>query len=170
MLILPDGKILLPPELQPMIRQSWSIQAGIPSKVITPFEAKNDHFLHPTTCGMLPLTSSLTRPRIAESAQGLELIQEFHNWIVNEDRPQGAVSMLNLPAFHPAKKEEYKKYGQAFADSVGSKRGGVAKIVGRTVPGSCSDDCGEWEEVCFNPTSVSQISRWTQTKSTKLVN
>ena len=159
MLIFPNGPILLPPELQSMIHESWSIQAGIPSKVITSFETKNDHLLNPTTCAMPPLTGSLTRPRIAESAQGLKLSQELQDWIMSKDRPKGAVSMLNLLAFHPGNKEEYKKYGQAFADSVGSKRGGVAKIVGRTVSGSCSDGCDEWEEVCFLPTSVSQISR-----------
>lgn len=55
--------------------------------------------------------------------------------------------MLNLLAFLPGRKEEYLKYGQAFAESVGSRRGGVAKVVGKVIPGSCSDGCEEWEEV-----------------------
>ena len=161
MLIFPYGPILLPLELQPMIRKSWSIQAGVPSKLINSFETKNEHLLHPTTAEIPPLTGSLNRPRIAESAQGLELSQELQNWIMSEDRPNGAVSMLNLLAFQPGKKGEYMKYGQAFAESVGSLRGGVAKIVGRTVSGGCSDDCGEWDEVrFFRNTWVIQSSRW----------
>lgn len=53
--------------------------------------------------------------------------------------------MLNLLAFNPGMKDQYLKYGKAFAESIGSSRGGVAKIVGKVVPGSCSDG---WDEVC----------------------
>ena len=112
-------------------------------------KAKNHHLLHPTTSEVPPLTGSLDWPRIAKSAQGLELSQELQDWIMSKDRPKGAVSMLNLLAFQPGKKGEYLKYVQAFAESLGSQRGGVAKIVGRIVPGSCSDDCSEWNEVHF---------------------
>ena len=57
--------------------------------------------------------------------------------------------MLNLLSFHPGQKGQYQKYGAAFAESVGSKRGGVAKLVGKVVPESCSENAGEgeWEEV-----------------------
>ena len=94
-----------------------------------------------------PLTGSLSQSRVVESAQALELSLELREWITSGKGPQGAVSMLNLLAFLPGKKEEYLKYGQAFAESVGSRRGGVAKVVGKVLPGSCSDGCGEWEEV-----------------------
>ena len=118
MLILPNGPLSLPQELQPMIRKSWSIQAGIPSKLIRSIEARNHHLLHPTTSEVPLLTGSLDWPRIAESAQGLELSQELQDWIMSKDRPKGAVSMLKLLAFQPGKKGEYMKYGQAFAESV----------------------------------------------------
>ena len=94
-----------------------------------------------------PLTGSLSQSRVVESAQALELSLELREWITSGKGPQGAVSMLNLLAFLPGKKEEYLKYGQAFAESVGSRRGGVAKVVGKVLPGSCFDGCGEWEEV-----------------------
>ena len=150
MLILSNGPILLPPELRPMmIRKSWSIQPGIPSKLLKSFEAKNHHLRHPTTSELPPLTGSLDWPRIAEPAQGLELSQELQDWIMSKDRPKAAVSMLNLLAFQPGKKGKYLKYGQAFAESLGSQQGGVAKIVGRIVPGSYSDGCSEWNEVHF---------------------
>ena len=43
--------------------------------------------------------------------------------------------MLNLLSFKPGMKGEYLKYGAEFARSVGSKRGGVAKIVGSVIHG-----------------------------------
>ena len=54
--------------------------------------------------------------------------------------------MLNVLAFKPGKKGQYLKYGKAFSESVGSRRGGVAKLVGKILPGTCSDGCSEWEE------------------------
>jgi hypothetical protein len=41
--------------------------------------------------------------------------------------------MLNLLAFHPGKKETYLKYGAEFSKSIGSKRGGDAKLVGTVI-------------------------------------
>lgn len=41
--------------------------------------------------------------------------------------------MLNLLSFVPGKKEEYLKYGAAFAKSIGSRHGGEAKIVGNVI-------------------------------------
>ncbi len=43
--------------------------------------------------------------------------------------------MLNLLSFHPnpEAKKSYVKYGAAFAQSIGAKRGGLAKIVGSVI-------------------------------------
>jgi len=41
--------------------------------------------------------------------------------------------MLNLLAFRKGKKEDYLKYGAEFAKSIGSKRGGDAKLVGNII-------------------------------------
>ena len=43
------------------------------------------------------------------------------------------MSMLNLLAFLPDKHDSYLTYGKAFAESIGSKRGGNAKLVGNIV-------------------------------------
>lgn len=149
MLILPNSVTSLPAGIQPMIHQSWSIQAGIPSKLLQNFPTRNARLLHPPLGDIPPLTGPLSQSRVVESAQALELSRELREWITSGKGPQGAVSMLNLLAFLPGKKEEYLKYGQAFAESVGSRIGGVAKIVGKVVPGSCSDGCGGWEEVSY---------------------
>ena len=59
--------------------------------------------------------------------------------------------MLNLLAFKPGLKKEYLKYGAAFAESVGARRGGVAKIVGSVVHGKEEGEGnGEgWDEVAL---------------------
>lgn len=149
LLILPEATASLPPALNKLVKHSWSIQAGIPSKLVSSLEATNRNLLYPKPEDVLPLTGALSRPRIADSSQGLELSNELRRWIEDGQRPKGPVSMLNLLAFQPGKKEEYLKYGKAFAESIGSSRGGVAKIVGKIVPQSCSDGSDEWEEVYY---------------------
>lgn len=59
--------------------------------------------------------------------------------------------MLNLLAFAPGQKENYLKYGAAFASSIGSKRGGDAKIVGSVVEVKGVDGGREegWDEVAI---------------------
>lgn len=44
--------------------------------------------------------------------------------------------MLNLLSFKLDQKQEYLKYGKAFAETIGAKRGGVAKLVGNIVVSS----------------------------------
>lgn len=99
---------------------------------------------------MPELTGSLTKPRTASSSQNLELSPELKDWIFKfgNQEGKGAVSMLNLLAFKEGKKGEYLKYGAEFAKSVGSRRGGTAKIVGTVV--RQDGDGGEgWDEVAL---------------------
>lgn len=60
------------------------------------------------------------------------------------------MSMLNLLSFLPGKKASYLKYGAEFSKSIGSRRGGVAKIVGTVVYEN--ENGGEeerWDEVAL---------------------
>lgn len=147
LLILPDAVRSLPTELESLVRRTWSIQAGVPSKVISSFESANARLLHPPPNTVPPLTGSISDRQKADSAQSLELTDDLQSWIQGGRAPKGAISMLNLLAFKPGLKEQYLKYGKAFSESVGSRRGGVAKLVGRIVPETFSDGCPEWEEV-----------------------
>jgi len=92
--------------------------------------------------------------RIADSSQGLELSLELKEWIegyAKGENGMGAVSMLNLLAFKEGMKESYLKYGAEFARSIGSKRGGNAKIVGSVVSDGKGGDGGDdgWDEVAL---------------------
>ncbi|KAL2040509.1 hypothetical protein N7G274_006488 [Stereocaulon virgatum] len=146
LLILPGAVTSLPADVHCMIKVAWRIAAGVPSNLVSTFESTNSRLLHPLPNNVPPLTNSLSDPQKSDSTQSLELTDELHNWIQSDESPKGAISMLNLLAFIPGKKEQYLKYGKAFSESVGSRRGGVAKLVGKIVPGTCSDGCDEWDE------------------------
>ncbi|KAK8225504.1 hypothetical protein HDK77DRAFT_465207 [Phyllosticta capitalensis] len=154
--ILPseDG---LSPELQEHIGNEWSVKVGVPSRIVSGFKERNEKLLFPKTEDVPPLTGALDQPRIAGSTQGLELTDELRGWIegFSQREGQNAVSMLNLLAFKPGMKEEYLKYGAEFAKSIGSRRGGDAKIVGSVIDdgkglGSGTGSTGKvWDEIAL---------------------
>ncbi|KAI9813320.1 MAG: hypothetical protein M1827_004262 [Pycnora praestabilis] len=152
LLILPGSKGL-PKQLRMMARAEWTITAGIPSRIVSSFHTANNRYLHPKPGDVPLLTGSLdNKPLVAGSAQSLELTEELQEWIrtYGGEEGGGAVSMLNLLAFKEGKKAEYMKYGKAFANSVGSRRGGKAKIVGNVL--SCSSSppgVTEWDEIAL---------------------
>ena len=151
LLILPDISQTFPESLRTLVCQKWTIQAGIPSKLLDTYENSNARLLDASITNAPSWSGSSASLKYADSSQHLELTQELNDWIRQAQSPLGAVSMLNLLAFHPGKKEQYMKYGRAFGDAVGSRRGGVAKLVGKIVPKTCSDGCNEWEEVGSYP-------------------
>ncbi|KAI4194616.1 MAG: hypothetical protein LQ350_007671 [Teloschistes chrysophthalmus] len=162
LVILPGALTTLPEHLQPLIENQWSIEAGIPSKLISTFSSTNHNLLHPSPVDVPPLTGSMVDSKTAPSAQSLELSGELRDWISGGKGPKGAVSMLNLLAFNPGLKDQYLEYGKAFAKSIGSKRGGVAKIVGKVLPESCDDG---WDETLSFSASMflqgeARIYRW----------
>lgn len=130
----------------------WSITAGIPSSIVNGFEEKNQELLHAKPGSAPELTALSSSPKIATSPQALEATPELLGW----KNPAGTttpVSMLNLLAFKPGQEahESYKRYGKAFAESIGSRRGGLAKIVGKVVAGQGSqdEDSEGWDEVAL---------------------
>jgi hypothetical protein len=156
LLILPSSSPL-PPNLQILIAHQFVVKAGVPSRLLTDFERKNERLLHPQEGDVPELTGSLDKPKINDdSAQHLELSPELRNWIEDFSTKdgKGAVSMLNLLAFKPGLKAEYLKYGAKFASSVGKRRGGNAKIVGSVIHSDSGskgdDDDGEgWDEIAL---------------------
>jgi hypothetical protein len=127
------------------------VKAGVPSRLLTDFESKNERLLHPRESDVPKLTGSLDKPKINDSAQHLELSPELRNWIEDfyTKEAKGAVSMLNLLAFKSGLKAEYLKYGAEFAKSVGKRRGGNAKIVGSVIHDQRGDDGEGWDEIAL---------------------
>lgn len=140
LLILPTSDKTLPPKLRTLVKDQWTITFGMPSALFKDYASKNARLQHPRPGDVPPLTGSLDAGKrlISDSAQDLELDPELLKWIESfaADGSEGqgkAVSMLNLLAFKPELKDSYLHYGKKFAESIGSRRGGLAKIVGKVI-------------------------------------
>jgi hypothetical protein len=143
-LVLPDTSPL-PDNLRKLIQHHWNITAGVPSRVLQDFAGKNAKLLHPEPSSVPKLDENNDGVRkTTTSSQNLELSAGLEAWIQDftskkNAESEGAVSMFNLLAFKPGMKAEYLKYGAAFAESIGSRHGGNAKIVGNVVKPSTSE-------------------------------
>ncbi|KAF1987379.1 hypothetical protein K402DRAFT_392654 [Aulographum hederae CBS 113979] len=151
-LILPGSSLSLPAPLQKHTKAHFTIAAGIPSRILSAFPDKNKSLLHPPPGSIPPLTGALDKPKVASSTKDLELSPDLQSWIriFGEQEGRSAVSMLNLLSFLPQKKASYLQYGAAFAKSIGSRRGGDAKIVGTvvSVEGKGKEESNRlWDEV-----------------------
>jgi hypothetical protein len=164
-LILPSTSAI-PPNIEKLVQYHWTITAGVPSRLIQDFAQKNGKLLHPDPSSIPKLDDTSTSPsKTTASSQNLELSAGLEAWIekfASENRPEsnGAVSMFNLLSFNPGMKSKYLKYGKAFAETIGSRHGGNAKIVGNVVASPNSNgssvnddvvDAGQdgWDEIAL---------------------
>ncbi|KAF2262079.1 hypothetical protein CC78DRAFT_535134 [Lojkania enalia] len=158
LLILPSTDPL-PPPVTAHIAHAWTVTAGIPSRLLRNFSARNDGLLHadPSTTPRLN-SNEENHAAPASSPQNLELAPELQDWIsafsANRRIGTAPVSMLNLLSFKQGMKDSYLEYGKRFAESIGSSRGGVAKLVGTVthVGGGGKGDeggGGKWDEVAL---------------------
>ncbi|KAF1351642.1 hypothetical protein EJ07DRAFT_183529 [Lizonia empirigonia] len=155
LLILPDTSAL-PGEVGRLVQHHWSITAGVPSRLVNDFSTTNKKLLHPDPASVPPLSSSSETKKTTQSSQDLELSADLNSWInafvsSSGRAGHGAVSMFNLLAFKPGMKDEYLKYGAAFAKRIGSRHGGNAKIVGNVtgVNGGNKKQEGDWDEIAL---------------------
>ncbi|KAF2668839.1 hypothetical protein BT63DRAFT_374439 [Microthyrium microscopicum] len=147
MLLILPGESELPLEARSFVKHSWSGNIGVGSSLMQGYEERNAKLLRPPPGSVKPAESYL-KP-ISESSQGLSLSAELSQWVSNleDERRKHPVSMLNLLKFAPNKRQQYKKYGQEFAKRVGSRHGGVAKIVAHVVGGQAKEQ--GWDEIAF---------------------
>ncbi|KAE9976844.1 hypothetical protein EG328_002372 [Venturia inaequalis] len=133
LLILLPGTSSLPISISSQLAAEWHVTVGIPSRLLKDFAAKNNTLLNPPPGSVKP--AEKPDQTEASSTQNLELTPELASWIdsLPSARRNHPISMLNLLAFVPGRKEEYLKYGAAFAKSIGSRHGGEAKIVGNVI-------------------------------------
>lgn len=131
----------------------WSTTAAVPSRLTKEFRTKtNPSLLHPNAKDVPELTGALKDPLLNKDSQDLSLSSELQQWIGKSEDTlpvKGAISMLNLLSFKTGMKESYLKYGKAFAQTIGAKRGGNAKLVGNLMKGServSEEEQGVWHE------------------------
>jgi len=150
LLLIVLGNDALPKNLKDQIEVHWYVTTGVPSRLTNSFDKTNPQLLHPDPKSVPGLTGSLEKPRMGSSSQTLELSTGLNEWVGSFSRTrtgQNAMSMLNLLAFKPGKKEDYLKYGKAFGETIGAKRGGKAKLVGNvTAQQDQSVSGGKWDE------------------------
>ena len=118
------------------VKQHWTTRVGVPGRLTKDFSKTNRGLLHPDSSSIPKLTGALDDPIVQSSSQDLSLSGELQSWVGTSSSAlpvKGAVSMLNLLNFKPDMKSSYLKYGAAFADTIGAKRGGNAKLVGNIV-------------------------------------
>lgn len=145
LLIFPSVVEKLPAQATAHVKQSYSLTVGISSKIISGFSQHNQMLLHAAPHTIPALTGSLDKPPSASSSRDLQLTPDLRAWMTSAKSPKTAPSMLNFLSIHPGKLESYQAYGRAFASDVGSRRGGVAKIVGTVV--SPENTTGVWDEI-----------------------
>ncbi len=150
LLVIVLGSDPLPSFLSNNLEDHWTTVAGVPSRLTTDFAERNANLLHPSQSDVPALTGSLNNPRVSSTSQTLELSPELQSWVSNFKSTKAGsspLSMLNLLAFKSGKKASYLTYGAAFAESIGIRRGGVAKLVGNIVHPSASPSASSGEAV-----------------------
>ncbi|KAH6622129.1 hypothetical protein C7974DRAFT_216557 [Boeremia exigua] len=155
LLVLPSTDSL-PSDITRLVEHHWSVTAGVPSRLTKDFDQTNKTLLHPDPVTVPPLSDPTKAKPTTQSSQDLELSAELNAWIdefvsSNGKAGKGAVSMFNLLAFNPGMKDQYLKYGAAFAASIGARHGGNAKIVGNVtgVNGRHERVEGDWDEIAL---------------------
>lgn len=147
LLIFLETSASLPREADTQIAASWSARCGIPSAMVREYASLNGQLQSLVAEPVDP--AHLPTPAASSSAQKLELSPELVNYL--QALPLGLrshpVSMLNLLAFNPGKKEQYQQYGNEFTARVGSKHGGKVKLVGNVVAKQAKAD--GWDEIAF---------------------
>ncbi|KAI1467136.1 uncharacterized protein F4812DRAFT_451460 [Daldinia caldariorum] len=147
LLLILEENDAIPHEAQLDIDATWSAASGVSSKAISNYAVMNAELLRPAPGSVKPPEKHTVEP--SRTSQNLEMSPELDQWITALPAPlkEHPVSMLNLLAFNPGKKDQYKQYGAEFSAKVGSKHGGQVKIVGRVVGGQAQRD--GWEEIAF---------------------
>jgi hypothetical protein len=127
----------------------WTASCGVSAQALSGYADLNATlFSQPRDPVKLEL-GDVSKPSDVDSSQNLQLSTEWVQWITA--LPGSArghpVSMLNLLAFNPGKKDQYKQYGTEFSKRVGSRHGGHVKLVGRVVESQAKAD--GWDEIAW---------------------
>jgi hypothetical protein len=146
----------IPPAAQADIAAIWTAPCGVSGAALSNYANLNATLLHPPPGSVQPASLPALSPSSSsdDASQNLSLSPEWLQWIaaLPPSVRTHPVSMLNLLAFNPGKKEQYAQYGAAFSKRVGSRHGGHVKLVGRVVDGPDGGAQARrdgWEEIAY---------------------
>ncbi|CAI4214481.1 unnamed protein product [Parascedosporium putredinis] len=130
------------------IDAQWTVSYGVSAKVLSGYRALTSQLHAAAASARVPLPRTADR----DTSQDLESSPELLGWI-NElptDLRHRPVTMLNLLAFNPGKKDQYVRYGKEFSSRVGSAHGGRVKIAARVATGAQGTAAEEgWDEIAY---------------------
>jgi hypothetical protein len=152
-LALQDG-VVIPAAAQANIAAIWTAACGISSTALSNYANLNTTLLHPPPGSVQPASLPALSPSSSSDAdQNLQVSPEWLQWIaaLPPSVRTHPVSMLNLLAFNPGKRDQYAQYGAAFSKRVGSRHGGHVKLVGRVLDSADGGQVGGdgWEEIAY---------------------
>ncbi|KAI2602705.1 uncharacterized protein GGS25DRAFT_473832 [Hypoxylon fragiforme] len=182
LLLILEGKTSFPQETHPDIEAVWSAMCVVSDKSLSGYAATNTELMHPPLGTVIPPELHADEPSMPSSSssssfssssppQNLEVSLELSGWIASLPRPlrEHPISMLNLLAFRPGKKDQYKQYHKAFASEVGARHGGRVKLVGRVTGGQAQGD--GWDEISFvHYPSIQHFAAMTSSRNYQKVN
>jgi len=153
-----EADAVLPNPDETGIAAIWTVPCGVSARALSNYGRLNASLLSQArgSAGIADTITDLREPLTngtsssEGSSQDLELSTEWVQWMAGLPVParEHPVSMLNLLAFAPGKKEQYKRYGTEFSRRVGSRHGGHVKLVGRVLDGCPARDDG-WDEIAY---------------------
>jgi uncharacterized protein (DUF1330 family) len=147
LLLAVEGGAVIPAASQADIAAIWTASCGLCAQALSSYASLNAALLNKPH-GLVKL-GDLSERSEGDSSQNLELSSEWVQWIaaLPPSAREQPVSMLNLLAFNPGKKDQYKQYGTEFSNRVGSRHGGHVKLVGRVVESQARAD--GWDEIAW---------------------
>ncbi|KAL2130164.1 hypothetical protein VTI74DRAFT_6819 [Chaetomium olivicolor] len=142
-----QGGAVIPAASHADVAAIWTTSCGVSADALSGYGRLNATLLRqsPSSAEI----AELPEPSTSDSPQNLQPSAEWVQWIATLPASvrEHPVSMLNLLAFNPGRKDQYKQYGAEFSKRVGSRHGGHVKLVGRVLEGQAKDD--GWEEIAY---------------------
>ena len=115
--------------LQWQVGSIWSIAAGIPSQLITQLEEKNQKLYERSRQDAESVDETIMKKnssvKTGRSGEASKLASELTDWMDGLSRTEMThpISMFNLLAFEPGKRDSYQQYAREFGTRVGAKHG-----------------------------------------------
>lgn len=106
--------------VQWQIATQWSVTAGVPSQLLKDMPAKNKALLERSR-----RDAPMMKPKNETTGAASELASELNSWVagLTQEVQTHPISMFNLLAFEPGKRDSYQQYAKEFGTRVGAKHG-----------------------------------------------
>ncbi|KAF1814447.1 hypothetical protein P152DRAFT_456703 [Eremomyces bilateralis CBS 781.70] len=135
LLLVVERTVVLPTQATSQVTASWTAEISLHPNDVKDYATKN--------AKLLEASKRSPPPTSGDS----EMTTELRDWLSHRPSAQQThpISMLNLLAFNPGRREQYRQYGQAFGQAITPKLGNSRKFMGNVIGGQGREE--GWEEV-----------------------